>query len=703
MELIVTVEKIIYENIENGYTIFIVDDGYKTFTAKGRTIGLSPDISIRIEGEFNENNKYGKEFIIEKWEEILPTELNKMELFLSSGVIKGVGPTLAASIVKKFQEKTYDILDSHSDELLKIPKIGKKKAEKIFESWDNHRYMMEVIPDLLSMGITLNLAIKIFKEYQYKTLDIINENPYQLIYDINGIGFLKADEIAKKIKYNLNSIERCKGGIYYVMSMEGEEGSTYMLKNDIVKKAIELMKIDAVVINMGISQMIEEGTIINNDEKYFLKAYYVAEKQISEHLQIMSRVFTASFNNDLIIDNIEKEYGIKYEYEQREAIKTALSSNVMVLTGGPGTGKTTVTRGIIYALENKGLKVKCAAPTGKASERMTEATGSYSETIHRLLEYNPKSGYGRNEEKPIDADVVIIDEASMINVLLMRNLISAIKYKTKLILIGDVDQLPCIGAGNILKDIINSNKIPVIKLDKIFRQAQSSKIVTTAHAINKSIKPSILNQKDDDLFFIKENNEEKILDLIISLVTDRLPKKYNILPNEIQVLTPMKIGTLGTELLNEKLQKIINKNKEEIKYGSTSFKKGDKVMQVKNNYDNGVFNGDTGYIKDVDLENKIVTVQFKNSIVLYEKNDLDELILAYASTIHKSQGSEYDIVVIPISRSQTRMLQRNLIYTAITRAKTLCILIGQNNSFEYAINNIEVDNRLTALKQFLTE
>jgi exodeoxyribonuclease V alpha subunit len=587
--------------------------------------------------------------------------------------------------------------------------------------------MMSVIPELLGMGITINLAIKIFKKYGQQTVERIHENPYQLIYDIEGIGFLKSDDIAKKIGFDLTSIERCRGGVYYIMSMDAEDGNTYMLKDNLIKKCIELMNVDSVKLNMAIFQMVEDGIIIHEDGKYFLSVYYKAEKLIADRLQIMSRIFVPSPNIEQTIEEIEREYNIEYEYEQKEAIKTALSSNVMILTGGPGTGKTTVTRGIIYALEKMGLKVKCAAPTGKttvtrgiiyalekmglkvkcaaptgkAADRMSEATGHFSETIHRLLEYNPEFGYAKCEESPINADVVIIDEMSMVNVLLMKNLIRALQYKTKFILIGDIDQLPCIGAGNILKDIIRSNKIPVINLVKIFRQAQESKIVTTAHSINKSIMSDLTNKITDDLFFMKLYNEEIIGNTVIDLVTNRLPKKYNVRPSDIQVLTPMKITSLGSEVLNEKLQFIINPIGDYIQYGNTIFRMGDKVMQIKNNYDNGVFNGDTGYITDVNTEDKTISVTFKNNTILYQKTELDELMLAYSCTIHKSQGSEYDIVVIPIFRSQKRMLQRNLLYTAITRAKKLCILVGDDKMFEYAVNNIEVDNRLTSLKDFL--
>lgn len=701
MDIVVTVGRIIYENIVNGFTIFVADDGFQTFTAKGRTVGLAPDIVLRLNGEFEKNGRYGKEFVFDQWEEVLPTELHKMILFLGSKVIKGIGPSLAQAIVTKFKEKTYDILDSHSEELLTVPKIGKKKAEKIWESWDEHRYMMSVIPELLGMGITINLAIKIFKKFGQQTVERIHENPYQLIYDIEGIGFLKADDIAKKIGFDLTSIERCRGGVYYIMSMDAEDGNTYMLKDNLIKKCIELMNVDSVKLNMAIFQMVEDGIIIHEDGKYFLSVYYKAEKLIADRLQIMSRIFLPSSNIEQTIEEIEREYNIEYEYEQKEAIKTALSSNVMILTGGPGTGKTTVTRGIIYALEKMGLKVKCAAPTGKAADRMSEATGHFSETIHRLLEYNPEFGYAKCEEEPINADAVIIDEMSMVNVLLMKNLIRALQYKTKFILIGDIDQLPCIGAGNILKDIIHSNKIPVINLVKIFRQAQESKIVTTAHSINKSIMPDLSNKITDDLFFIKLYNEEVIGNTVIDLVTNRLPKKYNVRPSDIQVLTPMKISSLGSEVLNEKLQFIINPIGDYIQYGNTIFRMGDKVMQIKNNYENGVFNGDTGYITDVNTEDKTISVTFKNNTILYQKTELDELMLAYSCTIHKSQGSEYDIVVIPIFRSQKRMLQRNLLYTAITRAKKLCILVGDDKMFEYAVNNIEVDNRLTSLKDFL--
>lgn len=711
MKLNVTVEKVLFENTEDGFTVMLVTDNdsskfQQPFKAIANTVGISPSMTLILEGNWESNTKYGKTFKVEKWEEVLPDNVNGIRLYLESGLIKGIGPALAESIVWKFKEKTLDVINSHSEELLSIPKIGRKKAEQIWESWDEHKYMRESISYLLNSGISVALAVKIFKKYERNTINTIKTNPYQLIYDIEGIGFQRADDIAKKMGFSNDNPERIKAGITFVLRLDSEEGNTYMTVQDFLAKASQLLNVNWSLVNSVVNDLAtndDDRIVIVQDDKVYLPELYYAEKNIAYHLRVMTRRYSA-FNGGKGADipTIEEELGIKYEPEQIDAVQTALKSNVMVLTGGPGTGKTTVTKGIIRALLDYDYTIACAAPTGKAAERMSEATGMEAKTIHRLLEYKPNAGFSYNEQSPLDYDVIILDEASMINALLMNNFIKAVKYSTKLILIGDVDQLPSIGAGNVLNDIIASESIPVVKLEKIFRQAQSSRIITNAHKINHGIMPELTNTGSKDFFFIPATTPEAASETIIELVTKRLPKAYNTEPKQIQLLTPMKIGELGTVKMNNRLQAIINPTGKSLKYGATTFRVGDKVMQIKNNYDKDVFNGDTGIIFDIDEQLRIITVKYKNKEAFYEQKDFDELILAYASTIHKSQGSEYDIVVIPILGEHYVMLQRNLIYTAITRAKKICVLVGDKRMINYGVGKVTVDKRLTSLKDELS-
>lgn len=707
MKINVNVEKILFENTEDGFTVMLVSDNlskkFLQFKAVANTVGIKPNMTLLLVGDWENSPKYGQTFKVQRWEEELPGSPYGIERYLGSGIIKGIGPTLAEAIVGKFGIKTFDIINTHSTELLEVSKIGEKKAQQIWESWDEHNAMRESVSYLLDVGLSVTMAIKIFNKYKEETISQIKENPYNLIYDIDGIGFIRADEIARKMGFDLKSPNRIKAAIFYILSQYAEDGNTYMPDNELLNRATKLLEIKYTDIEPLINKMIENGILQKEENRVYLAIYYYAEKNIAYHLKRMASTFSSLAMFQPNVEKIEEELGIKYEPEQIDAIRTALNSNVMILTGGPGTGKTTVTRGIIRALQDEGFKIACAAPTGKAAERMEEATGMESKTIHRLLCFNPKQGPMFDETKPLPFDVLIIDESSMINVKLMDTFLSAVPYSAKLILIGDVDQLPSIGAGNVLKDIIGSNEIPVVRLEKIFRQAQSSRIIINAHQINHGVMPNFSNKDSNDFFFIPSTDNEEVSNKVIELVTKRLPKAYGVPAKDIQVLTPMKVGDLGTVILNNNLQSIINPVGKSIKYGLTTFRVGDKVMQIKNNYDKDVFNGDTGTIVDIDENCKIIVVQFKNNQVFYDQKDFEQLILAYASTIHKSQGSEYDIVVIPITKAHYVMLQRNLIYTAITRAKKICVLVGDISMIKYCISHVVVDNRLTTLKKRLQE
>ena len=699
------IENVTYYNQENGYTIMSVKpDGEKcSITLIANTTNPLPGVTLYVEGEWKKHQIYGKQFVSTLCNEIMPDTVYGIRKYLGSGLIKGVGQVTADKIVNMFGEQTPDIIENHPERLKEIPRLSQKTIDLLVESWNEQKHMFDIMVFLKSFDISTLYAVKIYKLYGNEAISILKENPYRLITDIDGIGFIKADTIALRMGYDMTSAKRQEAGIVYTLSQYAEEGNTYCTKTFLSPEVANLLSLQPSLIDETIDDMIEKEELVNEDNKIFLPYYYKAEKSIAEKLyELIISYKEKEVINDLQINDIENVLGIEYNEEQREAIKTALYNNVMVLTGGPGTGKTTVTKGIITAFRLMNKQILLAAPTGKAADRMSDATGGEAKTIHRLLGYNPTRGYLYNEDFPLCGDVLILDETSMINVQLMYTLLKAVPIEMKLVLIGDVDQLPCIGAGNILSDLIKSGKVPVVKLEKIFRQAASSKIITTAHAINHGEIPVLKNEKDSDLFFMTDSDDESIADTISDLVLNRLPHKYNIKPTEIQVLTPMKKGVLGTKNLNDTLQEVINKNGgNEIKYGDTIFRENDKVMQIKNNYDKGVFNGDSGFIQKINKELKIVTVIFRKQVVDYDFGELDELMLAYAVTVHKSQGSEYPIVVMPLTKAHYMMMKRNLIYTGITRAKSLCILIGQKQTLYMGINNVDTTKRNTYLKEFL--
>lgn len=703
-EIKCVIENILFHNDENGYTVASVktDMGkYITLTANmpSPTIG----ITIKAEGVWKMHNKYGKQFVAEKCEEIAPDTAYGIFKYLSSGLIKGIGEKFARKIVDHFGTETINVIETEPERLKEIPRLGIKKIQLLVESWQEHKEVMDIMLFLKSFDISTLFAVKIYKLYGKDSIELIKENPYRLITDMDGVGFKKADEIALKMGIKLDSSQRISAGVVYMLNMLADEGNTFQFKDFFLNDLFNLLQVDKDKLVVEIDNMVANNDLICCDDKIFLPIYYYAEKNVGDKLlQLLNSFKPMNKITDNEIKQIEEHLNIEYDEQQKNAIKTALFNNVMVLTGGPGTGKTTVTKGIITAFRLRNKRILCAAPTGKAADRMSEATDMEASTIHRLLGYVPERGYRYNEDNQLEGDILILDESSMINILLLNSLLKAVPIDMKVIFIGDVDQLPCIGPGNVLLDMIKSEIIPVVKLDKIFRQAASSKIITTAHDINKGILPKINNTKDSDLFFITRENEEQMLSEIVCLVKNRLPNAYGIKPTDIQVLTPMKKGVLGTMNLNAVLQEQLNPKGEEVKYGPTTFRVNDKVMQIKNDYDKEVFNGDSGFIESIDKENRTVFVVFKKQSIYYDFSELDELMLSYAVTVHKSQGSEYPAVVMPITMGHYIMLKRNLLYTGITRAKNMCVLMGQKNALYMGINTIDVTKRNTYLKEFLT-
>ena len=700
------VEHITYQNPENGWSVMKVKvkDYKDPVTLTGSLLDVPVGSVLLCEGNWKVDARYGQQFVVESWQEVMPATIYGIEKYLGSGLVKGIGPVYAKAIVSRFGLETLDVIENDIERLLEVPRLGRKRVEKIRESWEKQKDIKEVMVFLQGYGVSTAYAAKIYRQYQKEAIKTVQENPYQLADDIWGIGFKTADGIASKMGYGNNDPRRCRSGILYTLNQLAEDGHVYAESEQLVTAAKELLQADEEPIRKAMADMIEAKDLIQDDEVIYLPPFYYAESGSAKRL-------TSLLVND-VSDDIAAEpetaYGMKkseivYDEVQQAAINQAMESKIMVLTGGPGTGKTTTTQGIIEAFKARGQQILLAAPTGRAAKRMTEATGMEAKTIHRLLEYNPMDGYKRNDENTLEGDVLIVDECSMIDIMLFYNLMKAIPANMRLILVGDIDQLPSVGAGNVLRDIIDSRQIPVVRLTRIFRQAQSNRIVMNAHAINAGQFPNISNGKQTDFFFIKADDADSIPGLIVSLVRDRLSRAYGYNPKEIQVLTPMQRGNTGAGNMNIELQCALNPNGDALTRGGYTFRRGDKVMQIRNNYDKNVFNGDIGFITAVNTNERTLSVVYDGREVEYDVTELDEITLAYAITIHKSQGSEFPIVVMPVTMKHYVMLQRNLIYTGITRAKKICVLVGTTKALAYAIHNQTVSKRNTKLKERLNE
>ena len=702
------IERITYQNPENGFSIMKADvKGYnEPVTIVGNLLDVPVGSVLSCDGDWKMDKRYGSQFVVRNWEEIMPATTLGIEKYLGSGLVKGIGHKFAHLIVERFGTETIDIIETDIKRLYEVDGIGKKRVEKIRESWEKQKDIKNVMLFLQGHGVSTAFAAKIYRQYGKESIDKVKDNPYRLADDIWGIGFKTADSIAGKMGYEKNDLRRCKSGILYTLNELANEGHVYAIADQLVEAAEKLLKAEEAPIRQAMEEMLSGNTLITAPEAgaIYLPPLYYAESGTAKLLaNLLSDREKSLFMHELNMDAISKESGITYDEIQIAAIHQAIESKVMVLTGGPGTGKTTTTQGIIAALKSEGLEILLAAPTGRAAKRMSEATEMESKTIHRLLEYNPQDGYKRNEETPLEGDVLIVDECSMIDILLMYNLIKAIPPHMRLILVGDIDQLPSVGAGNVLRNIIDSEKIPVVRLTRIFRQAQTSRIVMNAHAINNGRIPDISNGKETDFFFIRQEDPEQVVQEIVKLVSERLPKAYKVSHSNIQVLAPMQRGVVGAANLNQQLQQALNNNPEGINRTGICYKCNDRVMQLRNNYTKDVYNGDIGIVENIDMEERTLTVNFDDHRVEFEASELDELTLAYATTIHKSQGSEYPIVVIPVLMAHYVMLQRNLIYTGITRAKKICVLIGQTKALSYAVRNLMVSKRNTLLRERIRE
>lgn len=698
------VERITYQNPENGYSVLKVKvKGYNDLvTLVGNLLEVPVGSVLLCRGEWKVDKRYGSQFVAATWEETMPATVYGIEKYLGSGLVKGIGPRFARAIVQRFGTETIDIIETEIERLYEVPNIGRKRVAKIRESWEKQKDIKNVMLFLQGYGVSTAYAAKIYREYGKESIDKVRENPYRLADDIWGIGFKTADGIAAKMGYEKEDPRRCRSGILYTLGQLSDEGHVYAEEEQLVKTAEQLLEAGETAIRDSLARMLQAEDLILDKGAIYLPPFYHAECGTSRRLRDLAESTGRSLFDGLFDpSSLTAETGIEYDEVQLAAIRQAVTSKVMVLTGGPGTGKTTTTQGIIAALKKAGLRVLLAAPTGRAAKRMSEATGMEAKTIHRLLEYNPQDGYKRNDENPLEGDALIVDECSMIDILLMNNLLKAVPVGMRLVFVGDIDQLPSVGAGNVLRDIIDSQRIPVVRLVRIFRQAQKSRIVMNAHTINQGRFPDTSNGRDTDFFFMREDDPERAAETIVRLVKERLPRAYRESPDRIQVLTPMQRGVVGAANLNLLLQQALNPSGPSLNRGGYTYRQGDRVMQQRNNYDKDVFNGDLGYIREVDTEERTLKVDFDGKWVEYDVTELDELTLAYATTIHKAQGSEYPIVVMPVLMTHFVMLQRNLIYTGITRAKKICVLIGAMKALAYAVRNVSVLKRNTSLRERL--
>lgn len=688
------VERITYSNEENSYTIAKVRIQGRSdlVTVVGTLFSVTPGEVLKLRGQWNTHPRYGEQFQIASYESIVPATVKGIEKYLGSGMIKGIGPVMARRLVSQFGEETLKVIDTDVERLFEVSGIGEKRVEMIKNAWEEQREIRDVMVFLQGNGISPTYAAKIYKQYGNDSVRIVTENPYRLAMDVFGIGFITADRIADSLGIEKTAPARIEAGIIYVLNELADEGHVYYPYGPLLEKCGEILEIDKaaipVVLNnlAGDKKVYLEHLLAPSSEPrtvsttaVYLAGFYISEKGIAGKLKALG-AFPKQLrllNVDEAIDWVQKDLKIAFSVRQLEAIKTSINSKLMVITGGPGTGKTTIINAIIRIARTMGQRILLAAPTGRAAKRMTETTGRESKTIHRLLEYSPGgglsgSGFKRDETNPLDADLIIIDEVSMVDTLLMHHFLKAVPEKTTVIFVGDVDQLPSVGPGNVLRDIIDSNVVPTVRLNEIFRQSQRSMIIVNAHKVNHGEMPQLERQVEHihDFYFTVLEEPEKVVEKIVRLCKEVIPSRFGFdAMNDIQVLTPMHRGVVGVTNLNAELQKELNPRAEEIIRAGKLFKTGDKVLQTRNNYDKDIYNGDIGRIKIIDRETQEVKVDYDGRIVSYEYTDLDEIILAYAISVHKSQGSEYPVVIIPVLTQHYLLLQRNLLYTGITRGK----------------------------------
>ena len=710
-------ERISFHNEENDFVVAKLreKDKRELTTIVGNLSGINPGESLKLTGQWVHNKKFGEQFQVESFEVTIPATLFGIQKYLASGLINGIGPIMSERIVEKFGLDTLEVIEKKPERLSEVEGIGPKRISMIRKAWEEQKEIKEIMIFLQGHGVSASYSAKIYKQYGNQSIEIVRENPYRLAHDIYGTGFITADKIAQNLGIDRNSLIRAKAGLLYVLNQLTEEGHVYYPETQLIHKAKEILNVDEEIIMLAVKELSKEKEIFLEDldpeghhRAAFLAPFYVAETGVAQRLINLKESLSniRPIHPEKAIEWVQQKLNIELAKRQEEAILLAATSKVLIITGGPGTGKTTIITAILRIFQQLRLRILLAAPTGRAAKRMNEATGWEAKTIHRLLEYSPyKGGFKKDQDDPLEADVVIIDETSMVDTLLMYHLLKAIPSHAHLILVGDVDQLPSVGPGNVLKDIIRSGRFTVVTLTEIFRQAQESTIVVNAHKVNQGqfpVSKEIDHPGKTDFQFIQEEDPEKILQNILDLCSERIPRHFRFHPlREIQVLTPMHKGTIGVTNLNVELQKRLNPGPPGITRGAWNFRSGDKVMQIVNNYDKDVFNGDIGLISKIDPEQREAVIEFDGRPVPYDYSDLDEVVLAYAVSVHKSQGSEYPAVILPVVTQHYMLLQRNLIYTGITRAKKLVILIGTKKALSIAIRNNKPQRRYTLLSERL--
>jgi exodeoxyribonuclease V alpha subunit len=769
------IERLTYHNEENGYTVAKLAPEQRAhigevreLTVVGTMMGINVGESVELSGRWIVHTEYGRQFQVEQMRTVLPATIVGIERYLGSGLVKGVGPEMAKRVVRHFGVATLDIIELEPNRLIEVPGIGVKRQQLIISAWTEQKAIKEVMLFLQSHGVTSALATKIYKYYGDEAIGIVRSDPYRLARDIYGIGFLTADKIARALGIPADSPERVAAGLLYALSQSSDEGHVYLPSSELVKSATEMLDVSPDQVGAGLVQLwssnevkvadaaggvalspiptdvipqllVEAGQLLaantieqardllEGEQAIYLTPFYFAEVGVASRFERMMRDSSSRLTGfvdvvdwDRKLAEAEDAAGILLAPHQREAVRTALTHRLTVLTGGPGTGKTTTVRTILQLCRKEGHRVLLAAPTGRAAKRLAETTGQEAKTLHRLLEFQPSEGmsFKRNDEFPLEGDLLIVDESSMLDLLLTNHLLKAIPPGMHLLLVGDVDQLPSVGAGNVLKDVIAAidelrrlghswlRQVADVRLQTIFRQAADSFIITNAHRINHGEIPVITNHGQSDFYLFKTEEPERAAQLVVELVKERIPRRFAIPSTDIQVLSPMHRGVVGVGLLNETLQNALNPaavNTAQRQLGNRIYRAGDRVMQIRNNYDKEVYNGDMGVITAVDLEMQKLTVMMDGRAVPYDFLELDELVHAFAISVHKSQGSEFPAVVIPVLTSHYMMLQRNLLYTAITRARRLVVLVGQPRAIAMAVRNDQVAARYSGLRNRLLQ
>ena len=709
------VEHVVYRSEESGYHVLRVraDGEREAATVVGHCAGVSPGERIRAEGSWGTHRSYGKQFTADILTVIPPSSLDEIEAYLGSGMIKGVGKTMAKKLVNRFGEQVFEVIEHQPERLTDVPGLGKQLAKKITEAWEEQRAVKDIMLFLQSKGLSRLRADRIFEAYGAKAIEIVSANPYRLAKDIRGIGFTLADELAGKLEIAKDSPFRLAAGLRHILEEAMGQGHVGLPRDWLIERSADLLGVSAEMLDPVLDGEIEDRQLIldkvGETECLFLPEMHAAEEDIAGAL--VERAWQAPpwrvRNIEETVTSVEATLGLELAEEQREALRLAYQSRLLIITGGPGTGKTTLVKAILGGLERNQLDIKLAAPTGRAARRLGESSEREASTLHRLLEAEPGRGFRRNDERPLDGDLVIVDEMSMVDIPLMQALCNALPEEAALFLVGDVDQLPSIGPGQVLLDLIESGKLPVIRLEKIFRQAEESRIIQNAHRINKGAMPDLSRPSDADIidfYAIKTATPERAAETLVELVTERIPKTFKADPiADVQVLCPTNRGPIGTRDLNQKLQTVLNPNAlDRIEHRGIAYATGDKVMQIENDYEREVYNGDIGRLTLIDRSEKQVTVTIDGRDLAYGFDELDNLVPAYAITVHKAQGSEYPVIILPLARQQGRMLRRNLVYTAITRAKRLVVLLVEPGALELAIGQRPEVRRWSRLRDLLS-